>query len=82
MRTPEEFESHVYRLIAEEQRRQKRLRLLAAGFVLLVFSRGLFLVSKALPILSRGRSNYRGSRSRCVYDAGRSAGWRNRILPV
>ena len=50
MRTPEEFENHVYRLIAEKkQRRQKRLRLLAAGFVLLVFSAGFFWFQKPSP---------------------------------
>lgn len=50
MRTPEEFESHVYRLIAEKkQRRQKRLRLLATGFVLLVFSAGFFWFQKPSP---------------------------------
>lgn len=50
MRTPEEFENHVYHLIAEKkQRRQKRLRLLAAVFVLLVFSAGFFWFQKPSP---------------------------------
>ena len=41
MRTSEEFENHVYGLIAEKkQRRQKRRRLLSAVLVLLVISAG------------------------------------------
>lgn len=47
MRTSEEFENHVYGLIAEKkQRRQKRRRLRSAVLVLLVISLGFFWGSR------------------------------------